>query len=137
MSTTPGTNSRLTTKHGVIIDLLLVALFALIGRASHSESLTPSGVFQTAWPFLFALVVGWAVMLVRRRRAFTLGAGVFLWVVTVAGGMVLRVSSGDTAATAFIIVATLVLGAFLVGWRLLFGRRFRETGAEPEGSAHA
>lgn len=47
--------------------------------------------------------------------------GLLVWVVTVALGLGLRVATGATAAVAFIIVATLVLGLFLMGRRLITG----------------
>ena len=106
-------------QYAVLVDLLLVMVFATIGRASHSEGLTPSGILSTAWPFLTACLVAWAVMLIRKRDHLGLGAGIFTWLITWAGGLVFRVSSGDTAETAFIIVAGLVLLLFLVGWRLV------------------
>lgn len=106
-------------QHFIIIDLILVAVFATIGRASHGESIAPSGIFHTAWPFMTALLVAWAVMLLRRRPTDTLAAGVFVWLCTVFGGMVLRRGSGDGTATAFVIVATVVLAVFLIGWRLV------------------
>lgn len=102
----------------VIVDALLVLVFAAIGRASHDES--PAGFLLTAWPFLVALLLGHllaALLPARPRRPWSLLWGVVVWVVTVAGGMLLRVLSGDTAQVPFIIVATLTLGVFLVGWR--------------------
>lgn len=111
-----------------VVDVVLVLIFAVIGRASHNED--PLGFLRTAWPFLVALVIGHAVAALvpmRPRRPWSLGWGVVTWVVTVAGGMLLRIVSGDTAEAAFIIVATLVLGVFLLGWRLaaLLVRRYR------------
>lgn len=116
-------------QHFIIIDLILVAVFATIGRASHQESLAPSGIFHTAWPFMTALLVAWAVMLLRKRPTATLGAGVFVWLVTVVGGMFLRRWAGDGTATAFIIVATIVLAVFLVGWRLIWTKVRRSEGS--------
>lgn len=112
----------------LIIDAILVLIFAAIGRASHNED--PMGFFLTAWPFLVALVVGHAIAALvpaRPRRPWSLGWGLIVWVVTVVGGMLLRVATGDTAETPFIVVATLVLGLFLLGWRLaaLLVRRYR------------
>ena len=104
----------------ILIDILLTIVFIAIGRASHDESLAPMQVLTTAWPFLLALAIGWVVMLVRKRDHLPVGAGIFLWITTWVGGIVLRVASGDTAATAFIIVAGITLLLFLVGWRLVY-----------------
>lgn len=103
-----------------VVDALFVLIFAAIGRASHDED--PAGFLLTAWPFLIALLVGHvlaALLPGRPRRPWALLWGVAVWVVTVAGGMLVRVVSGDTAELPFLIVATIVLGVFLVGWRAL------------------
>lgn len=104
----------------LVVDAVLVLIFAAIGRASHEEN--PLGFLLTAWPFLVALLVGHgiaALVPARPRRPWSLGWGVVVWIVTVAGGMALRLATGDTAETPFIIVASLVLAAFLIGWRLV------------------
>lgn len=106
-------------QYAILVDLLLVAVFATIGRASHSEGLTPSGILGTAWPFLTACLVAWAVMLLRKRDHLGIGAGLFTWFVTWAGGLFFRVSGGDTAEIPFVIVAAIVLLLFLLGWRLI------------------
>lgn len=104
----------------VIVDIVLVLVFAAIGRASHDED--AGGFLLTAWPFLIALVVGHllaALLPGRPRRPWSILWGVVVWIATVAGGMLIRVLSGDTAEVPFIIVATIVLGVFLVGWRAI------------------
>lgn len=102
----------------LVLDAVLVLVFAVIGRASHDED--PGGFLLTAWPFIVALLVGHFVAALlpgRPRRPWSLAWGAVVWAVTVVGGLLLRVASGDTAQVAFIIVATLVLGVFLIGWR--------------------
>lgn len=102
----------------LIVDAVFVLIFAAIGRASHEED--PSGFILTGWPFLVALVVGYVVAAVvsgQPRRPWSLLWGMIVWVATVACGMLVRVASGDTAELPFIIVATIVLGIFLLGWR--------------------
>ena len=42
-----------------------------------------------------------------------------LWAVTVVGGMLLRAVTGQGVVPAFVIVASIVLFLFLVGWRLI------------------
>jgi len=123
----------------LIVDAVLVLVFAVIGRASHGED--PLGFLLTAWPFLVALVVGHALAALLGsgpRKPWSLLWGVIVWVVTVAGGMLLRVVAGDTAQVAFIVVATIVLGAFLVGWRALAGvLRRRGSDARSDAAASA
>jgi len=107
------------------IDAALVLVFAAIGRASHGEDLL--GVLTTWWPFLGGLTIGWLIMRAWHapQRIVYTGLGVWLW--TVAGGMLLRVVSGQGVQPGFIVVTAVVLGLFLVGWRgiAVFVRRVR------------
>ncbi|MDY7541455.1 MULTISPECIES: DUF3054 domain-containing protein [unclassified Cryobacterium] len=97
------------------IDAALVLVFAAIGRASHGEDLL--GVLTTWWPFLGGLTIGWLIMRAWHapQRIVYTGLGVWLW--TVAGGLLLRVVSGQGVQPSFIVVTAIVLGLFLVGWR--------------------
>lgn len=122
----------------VIVDALFVLIFAAIGRASHQED--PAGFLLTAWPFLVVLVIGHLVAALlpgRPRRPWSLMWGAVVWVVTVAGGMLVRVVAGDTAEVPFIIVATIVLGVFLVGWRAAAALVRRLRGSQSAGEADA
>lgn len=119
----------------LILDAVFVLVFAVIGRASHQED--PGGFLLTAWPFLVALLLGHLVAALlpeRPRRPWSLLWGAVVWVVTVVGGILLRLVSGDTAQVAFVIVATLTLGVLIVGWRavaaLLRRRAGRRANAE-------
>ncbi|MEG2424078.1 DUF3054 domain-containing protein [Glutamicibacter sp.] len=101
------------------VDVVLIVLFALLGRREHEHGLSIGGILMTALPFLVAYVVvtllskPWTTI----NKLFPVG--VLVWVVTVAAGLALRVGMDSTAALPFIIVATLVLGAFLMGRRLV------------------
>jgi hypothetical protein len=122
----------------IIVDAVLVLVFAVIGRVSHDEDAL--GFLPTAWPFLIALVVGHvlaALVPARPRRPWSVGWGLIVWVVTVGGGMLLRIATGDTAETPFFIVASLVLAALLLGWRLiaLLVRRYRAPAADASRTA--
>ncbi|MDQ0726375.1 DUF3054 domain-containing protein [Microbacterium sp. W4I20] len=124
----------------VIVDALFVLVFAAIGRASHDED--PAGFLLTAWPFLVGLLLGHllaALLPGRPRRPWSLAWGAVVWVVTVAAGLLVRVLSGDTAELPFIIVATLVLGVFLLGWRALAAllRRRRAASGSTAGDPDA
>jgi FtsH-binding integral membrane protein len=94
-------------------------VFVLVGRGSHNEDLTLTGLLITWWPFLAALALGWVVTAAWRRPIGPVWPGLGLWVVTVVGGMLFRFLSGQGTALAFVIVATLVVGILLVGWRLI------------------
>jgi hypothetical protein len=101
----------------VVGDGLAILVFAVIGRANHHESTGPHGVWHTAWPFLLGAALGLAATAYARVSPTAVRAGVRVWVWTLVIGMVVRASTGVGTAIAFVIVAAVVLGAFLVGWR--------------------
>ncbi|MBI4900412.1 MAG: DUF3054 domain-containing protein [Actinobacteria bacterium] len=100
----------------IALDLVLVLVFSVIGRASHGERLSPSGILTTAWPFLVAALVASLLACVVLRLSW-LREGLLVWFLTVVLGMLLRGVAGGGLAIGFLVVATLVLAAFLVGWR--------------------
>lgn len=122
-------SSRVRAPHPAVAfagDLVLVLVFLAIGRATHDEPVFDPGFFVTAWPFAVGLLVGWVVILLARTPPAGLPAGATAWLATLVIGMVLRVAAGGTAAVPFIIVATITLAVFLIGWRLILratGRR--------------
>jgi hypothetical protein len=107
----------------VVADAVAVLLFAFIGRANHHESTSVHGVWHTAWPFLLGAGLGLALTAYSRLRPTAIRAGARVWVWTVVIGLVVRSASGGGSAPAFIVVAAIVLGAFLVGWRVALGWR--------------
>lgn len=124
------------------LDAALVVGFAAIGRATHDDAGAGvlgdggAGLATTAWPFLAALGLGWLVSLAWRRPTAPLRTGLPVWLVTIAGGMLLRALSGQGTALPFVVVATLALLALLVGWRVIatlarrgIERRSRTVGA--------
>ncbi|MCU1527935.1 MAG: hypothetical protein JWP75_1698 [Frondihabitans sp.] len=112
-----------------VVDFLLVMAFVLIGRSSHDEGETALGIATTAWPFVSGLIIGWLSIVGVRWNFVELKSGAVIWVATVFVGMLLRKSSEQGIAVSFVIVAAIVLGVFLVGWRVLAlslaGRRRR------------
>ncbi len=101
------------------IDVVLVVVFVLIGRRNHDEGFALLGTVTALWPFLAGLAVGWFAMRAWRGPTRVAWTGVGIWIATVAVGMALRAVSGQGTAVSFVVVATLVLGIFLVGWRAL------------------
>lgn len=96
------------------IDLLLVAVFAVIGRLSHYGSLTPGGWWETAWPFLAGTLLARLALRLLHRHGGAVASGLVVWLGTLVVGMLLRQVSGQGTAPAFVIVATLTLGLLLV-----------------------
>jgi len=100
-------------------DLLSVLAFAVIGRASHEDGLSASGLVETAWPFVVGVIGGWAGVFIARMAPLSFPAATMLLVKTVLLGCVLRVLFTDgNAPWSFIAVATVFLGACFFGWRL-------------------
>ena len=100
------------------LDAVLVIVFAAIGRSSHEEGLSVLGVVETAAPFLVGLALGWVLARALRLDPGARG-GLVVWVATVAGGMVVRQLAGEGTAFSFIVVASIVLGVFLLASRLV------------------
>jgi hypothetical protein len=130
-----------------VIDVVLIVAFALIGRLSHGEGVDPWTLWVTAYPFL----AGWAIAYVtsggwaRPLRLWPTGG--VAWILTVVVGLAIRVTSGqgvengDPLPVSFVIVATVVLGLFLLGWRAIVGllvrRREAAAGTTPAGSTRS
>lgn len=110
-----------------LADVLCVLLFCAIGRRSHAEGVTVSGVAQTAWPFLAGAGVGWLVSRGWRQPLALVPTGVTVWICTIAVGMLLRKANSGVVAVTFVIVASAVTAVLLLGWRgvaaLLVSRR--------------
>lgn len=119
MTQTLSHNSTKRVIYALMADVVLVIVFAAIGRDSHHEAVNLGGIASTAWTFLTGLLLGWIVTRNWRRPLQIWPNAVCVWLITVAGGMALRILSGETAALAFVIVATLFLGVVLLGHRVL------------------
>jgi hypothetical protein len=103
----------------MVLDCCCVLVFVVIGRASHAKGESLAGIVSTAWPFLAGLAGGWLAARTWRRPLLLWPGGVGAWLGAVALGMVLRVVAGQGTAFAFVVVATVFLGLFLLGWRVL------------------
>jgi cobalamin biosynthesis protein CobD/CbiB len=101
----------------ILADGVAVLAFATVGRLSHAEGLSLPGVVGVAWPFLAGGAVG--TLLGRTwRRPTALTSGAWVWLGTLAGGMLLRWAIGGGVQVSFVIVAGVVLAVFMLGWRL-------------------
>ncbi|HEY3339086.1 MAG TPA: DUF3054 domain-containing protein [Propionicimonas sp.] len=103
------------------LDIVLVVVFAVIGRASHAESLDLAGISTTAWPFVLSAALGSVVASWRNWPWWV--QGLFVWMVALVGGMALRIAGGGSTAPGFVIVGGVSLAVFLIGWRALARKR--------------
>lgn len=129
------------TRHpwfALVLDIVVVLFFATRGRVSHEMGIDVSGILSTGMPFLTALLLGWVALLLVGRNGSVAAAptrlwlgGIVIWAFTVAGGVLLRVLAGDTAAMPFVLVTAGVLAALFLLPRLLLhsDRALRATAA--------
>jgi hypothetical protein len=100
----------------IAVDVICILIFAIVGRSSHQEATDLLGVAHTAWPFLAGCLLG--TLLGRTwRHPYALASGVAVWLGTVIGGMTLRVLTGAGVQLSFVVVASIVLALFILGWR--------------------
>ena len=98
-------------------DVVCVIVFCTIGRRSHAEGLTVSGIAETAWPFLVGTAAGWLLSRGWQRPAALVPTGVMVWLCTIVIGMLLRRLTSAGTATSFIVVASLSTALLILGWR--------------------
>jgi hypothetical protein len=106
-------------------DVVGVLVFCALGRRSHAEGLSVTGVASTAWPFLTGTVVGWLASRGWRRPTAVVPTGVVVWICTVAIGMLLRKASSAGVAASFVVVASSATAVLLLGWRASVGLALR------------
>lgn len=106
----------------LLADVVAIALFALFARIAHRTDdmpLNAMGWLSTWWPFLIGVLASWAIITVRRldgHRVFP--AGIMTWVVTVVVGLgIWALRNGDVPHWSFILVASIMSGLLLLGWR--------------------
>ena len=68
-------------------DIVSVVVFCALGRRSHAEGLTLTGIADTAWPFLSGTVLGWVISRGWRAPTAVAPTGFIVWLATVVVGM--------------------------------------------------
>lgn len=109
----------------LVVDVIGVLVFCAVGRRSHDEGLSISGLAMTAWPFLSGTVIGWLASGGWRRPTAVVPTGVVVWLCTVVVGMVLRKASSAGVAASFVVVAASFTAVLLLGWRAAVGLTLR------------
>jgi hypothetical protein len=108
---------RRSSLPAALADIAAVLVFCAVGRRSHAEGITIAGVAETAWPFLVGTALGWLLSRGWRSPTAIAPTGIAVWVCTVAVGMLLRKATSAGVATSFVVVASVVTAALLLGWR--------------------
>lgn len=110
--------SRGTVAWMLVIDTILIILFAIAGIASHDGNLDLLSIGRVAIPFLLPYLVLTALIKPTRLIHNIFPVGVALWLATVVLGPILRaLLFGDTSALPFILVTAGVLAVLLLGRR--------------------
>ncbi|MDO5511251.1 DUF3054 domain-containing protein [Corynebacterium sp.] len=106
----------------LLADVVAIAAFALFARIAHQTDDMPlnvQGWLSTWWPFLLGVLVSWGLIVGLKldgHRVFP--AGIMTWAVTVVVGLgIWAVRNGALPHWSFILVATLMSGLLLLGWR--------------------
>lgn len=106
----------------LIVDVIAIAIFALLARIAHQTEDMPlnfAGWLSTWWPFLLGVLASWgliAALNLDGHRVFP--AGIMAWVVTVVVGLgIWSVRNGDIPHWSFVLVATVMSGLLMLGWR--------------------
>lgn len=114
-------------------DLFILYIFALMGRASHNESLAFGPTLGTAAPFLIgwvlaALIVrGWRIGAYQRWKT-TWNKTILHWSFGVPLGLILRYAfftDWHAGAYPFLIVTVMTTFVLMVLWRFLFSAVLR------------
>jgi hypothetical protein len=108
---------RLAWRSSLVTDVIGVLAFCAVGRRSHDEGLSVTGIATTAWPFLTGTVIGWLASWAWQRPTAVVPTGVVVWLCTVVVGMLLRKVSSAGVAASFVLVAASVTAVLLLGWR--------------------
>ncbi|CAM2846638.1 DUF3054 domain-containing protein [Corynebacterium jeikeium] len=130
---TPGTTQR-SPGVALFLDVIAVLLFALLARIAHNTPEMPlsfGGWLDTSWPFLIGVVIAWALLWIGVVRpdgangtgfgGFEFSTGALVWVVNVVVGLgIWGVRHGEVPHWSFMIVATVMSGLLLFGWRGMF-----------------
>ncbi|OFM59863.1 hypothetical protein HMPREF2678_05120 [Corynebacterium sp. HMSC058E07] len=119
-------------------DVLAVLLFALLARIAHNTPEMPlsfTGWLDTSWPFPIGVAIVWALLwigVVRPRKSaqvtgadgfsgFEFSTGAMVWITNVIVGLgIWGIRHGEVPHWSFMIVATVMSGLLLFGWRGMF-----------------
>lgn len=98
-------------------DIIAVLVFAVLARMAHG-GLGLVAILDTFWPFAIGALGGW--LLTRSKDQFALGSGAIVWLCTAIVGLAIwGLRHQAFPHWSFILVATIMSGLLLMGWRLI------------------
>jgi hypothetical protein len=110
-----------------VTDVAVLVVFVAIGRRTHHDAAGAGSFFRVLWPFAVGLALGYAISGLG-RSSLAWRRVVAAWLVTIIVGESLRLGVQNRPwRPAFLAVATVFVGAAMLGWRaaLLGVRRVR------------
>ncbi len=106
-------------KQMIIVDLILVLVFALLGLWSHHGGWDAVTYIRIASPFVLAYAAAAIWTGIWRTAHVFWPQGVYVWLITVLGGIGLRYLFGDGIAVPFQLVTAGSLAVLLLGRRMV------------------
>jgi len=98
----------------LLLDVGCVLLFTLSNRETNDD---PMGPLHSAWPFLAALLAGWAIARAWRRPRRIRYTAIVVWLITAVIGLTLRALTVGLLESTYVLLSTVALGVFILGWR--------------------
>lgn len=108
---------RMRAVIALVADVLSVLVFTAVGISQHGLGLSLTTLTWVAWPFLVGMLVGHLAIRAWRTPFGIWPRGVFVWAITVVGGMAIRTILGLGTEVSFVIVTAVVLAVLMLGWR--------------------
>lgn len=103
-----------------VIDVCCVALFVFLAKGLQDGNATFAATLGAMWPFFLGLIAGWIATVAWTRPRAIIWPGVPIWMMTVAVGMLVRISFEEVGVELGLITgAAIFLGISVVGWRVL------------------
>lgn len=101
-----------------LIDVLALALFAVLARLAHG-GLSFSSWVDAFWPWTVGALVGWVIIMTAKLSGLW-KEGTVVWLSAIIGGMALwMLVNGRLPHWSFLIVATVMSALFFFGWRAI------------------
>ncbi|GAB2498298.1 hypothetical protein CATRI_12400 [Corynebacterium atrinae] len=112
----------------ILADVIAILTFAILARLAHNTPEAPFttlNVLGTFWPFLLGGITGHAICYATKKPTLPIApGGLIIWLSTAITGLgIWALRHGELPHWSFIIVASIMSGLLLIGWRGLTNMR--------------